>query len=164
MSRSLTIRMPTAREIRQLLRRLEDHLNPWQRRRAEAIVLYATGMTAVAIAQALEAHPNTIYADLHVFAEHGVQALDQLGSPGAPGRLSEAQRAEILRLAEVAPYELGLPYGRWSAAKLRTYLLKQQVVKAVSREHVRRVLQKGGSTSGEFDVSSSAMIPAGRPF
>ena len=107
---------------------------------------------------------GTIYADLHAFAEHGVQALDQLGSPGAPVRLSEAQRAEILRLAEVPPYELGLPYGRWSAAKLRTYLLKQRGVKAVSREHLRLVLPKGGSTSGESDASSSATIPAGRLF
>ena len=162
MSRPLTIRKPTAAEIHQLHRRLEDDLNPWQRRRAEAIVLYATGMIAVEIAHALEVHPNTIYADLHTFAQYGVQAIDQLGSPGAPVRLSEAQRAEIVRLAEVPPYEVGLPYGRWSIAKLRSYLLHQGVVKAISREHLRRVLKKGGSTSGESGASFSVMIPAGR--
>jgi hypothetical protein len=39
MSRPLTIRQPTAAEMRQLHTRLEDDLHPWQRRRAEAIVL-----------------------------------------------------------------------------------------------------------------------------
>jgi hypothetical protein len=52
------MRTPTAVEVRQLHNRLQDHLNRWQRRRAEAIVLYASGMTAVAIAQMLEVHPN----------------------------------------------------------------------------------------------------------
>jgi transposase len=163
MSRPLTIRKPTAAEIRQLHTRLADDLNPWQRRRAEAIVLYATGMIAVEIADALEVHPNTIYTDLHAFAQYGVQAIDQLGSPGAPVRLSEVQRAEILRLAEVPPYEVGLPYGRWSVAKLRSYLLTQGVVKTLSREHLRRVLKKGGSTSGGSAASSSAVTLAGRP-
>jgi transposase len=148
--------------MRQLYARLEAHLNPWQRRRVEAIILYATGMIAVEIAHALEVHPNTIYADLHAFAQHGVRAIDQLGSPGAPVRLNEAQQIEILRLAAVPPYELGLPYGRWSVAKLRSYLLKQRIGKAISREHLRRVLKKGGSTSGGFGASSSVMIPAGR--
>lgn len=108
-------------------------------------------MTAVEIAGALAVHPNTIYTDLHAFAQHGVRAIDQLGSPGAPVRLSEAQRAEIVRLAEVPPYEIGLPYGRWSATKLRSYLLKQGIVKAISREHLRRGLKKG------------AQLPAGPP-
>ena len=163
MSRPLTIRKPTAAEIRQLHTRLADDLNPWQRRRAEAIVLYATGMMAVEIADALEVHPNTIYTDLHTFARYGVHALDQLGSPGAPVRLSQAHRAEILRLAEVPPYEGGLPYGRWSVAKVRSYLLKQGIVKASSREHLRGVLKKGGSISGGSAASSSAVILADRP-
>jgi transposase len=163
MSRPLTIQKPTAAEIRQLHTRLEDDLNAWQRRRAEALVLYATGMMAVEIADALEVHPNTIYTDLHAFAQYGVQAIAQLGSPGAPVRLSEAHRAEMVRLAAVPPYEVGLPYGRWSAAKLRSYLLTQGVVKAISREHLRRVLNKGGATSGGSAASSSAMILAGRP-
>lgn len=163
MSRPLTIRKPTTTEIRQLYARLEAHVNPWQRRRAKALILYATGMIAVEIAHALEVHPNTIYADLHAFAQHGVRALDQLRAPGAPVRLSKAQRIEIVRLAAGPPYELGLPYGRWSVAKLRSYLLQYRIVKALSREHLRRVLQKGGSTSGAFGARSSVMIPTGRP-
>ena len=145
MPRSLIVRKPKAAEIRQLHFSLEGGLNPWQRRRAEAILLYATGMTAVEIAQALDAHLNTIYTDLRSFDQHGLASIQQLHSTGAPVRIESAQIAEILRLAGLPPYELGLPYGRWTLAKLRDYLVKHRIVKAISREHLRRLLKKGGS-------------------
>jgi hypothetical protein len=31
-------------------------------------------------------------------------------------------------LAELPPYELGLPYGRWSLSKLRDYLIEQRLL------------------------------------
>lgn len=158
MPRSLTIRKPTAAEIRQLNQLLEEELRPWQRRRAEAILLYATGMTAMDIAQFLEVHFNTIRADLRAFDQQRLKALRQPRSIGAPSRIDIAQRSEILRLAALPPYELGLPYGRWSATKLRQYLLKRRVVKAISREHLRRVLKKGDSICVESGAKSSAMI------
>jgi hypothetical protein len=39
---------------------------------------------------------------------------------------------------------LGLPYGRWSLAKLRAYLIQPRLLKTISREHLRRVRKKGG--------------------
>jgi len=65
MPRSLTIRKPTAVQVRQLERWLEEDLSFWQRRRAEAVLLYAAGaagLSAVEIAQSLAVHRNTIYA------------------------------------------------------------------------------------------------------
>jgi transposase len=164
MSRSLTISQPKAAAIHQLHKRLEEQLDLGQRRRAEAILLYATGINAVEIAQVLEVHRNTIYADLHAFEQNGMACLDQLHSAGAPLRIGEAQRVEILRLAELPPYELGLPYGRWSVAKLRDYLLKQRVVKAISGEPLRRSLKKGASASVGSGTRSSATTRIGWPF
>jgi transposase len=163
MGRSLTIRKPTTAELRQLQTWLEDKLHIRQLRRAEALLLYATGMTVGRIAQALEVHANTIYADLHAFDQQGVSAIHQLHSLGAPVRISDSQVEEILRIAERPPYELGLPYGRWSGTKLQQYLLKQRIVKALSREHLRRLLQKGALTFGGSGAKSSALIPAGKP-
>jgi transposase len=145
MPRSLNVRKPLTSEIRRLHAALEAGLAVRQRRRAEVLLLYATGMEGMQIAQALSVHPNTVYSDLRSFAQHGVACLDHLGVGGVPARITQAQRAEILRLAEVPPTEVGLPYGRWSLAKLRQYLITTRVVKAISREHLRRVLKKGGS-------------------
>ena len=60
MSRSLTVRKPTAAEMRQMNHLIQEAASRRQRRRAEAIVLYGAGLNAEAIAQALAVHPHTI--------------------------------------------------------------------------------------------------------
>src|SRR5688572_32033333 len=145
MPRPSRVRPPTRREIRHLHQHLGDDLAPRQRRRAEAVLLHAAGLAATEIAAALGAHPNTIYGDLHAFAAHGAACLTRFRPGGAPARLTAAQRAAVLRLAELPPGALGLPEGRWSLATLRAYLLARRAVRAISREHLRRVLKKGAS-------------------
>jgi transposase len=139
------VRKPRAAEIRQLHAAQEHDLTARQRRRAEVLMLYAAGMEAATIAQALDSHVNTIYSDLRAFERDGVDCIRQRLRGGAPARLTEIQRADILRLADMPPSNVGLPYGRWSLSKLREYLLTHRIVKAISREHLRRVLKKGGS-------------------
>lgn len=119
MSRSLRIRKPQAADVRQLHQVLEGSLSPGPRRRAETILLYAAGLTAGDIAHVLDVHVNTIYAALHAFSTHGVAAVHHLGRGGAPQRITAAQLAEVWRLAAMPPYEVGLPYGRWSLATCR---------------------------------------------
>ena len=144
MSRSLRIRKPHAADIRQLHQVFEGSLSPGPRRRAEAILLYTAGLTAGDIANVLDVHVNTIYADLHAFGTHGVAAVHHLSRGGAPQRITEAQLTDVWRWADMPPYELGLPYGRWSLAKFRDYLIKHRVLPPVSREPLRRLLKKGG--------------------
>lgn len=164
MARTLTIRKPRSAEVRQLDNLLEISLTARQRRRAESILLYAAGLTVPEITTVLNAHPDTIYTDLHTFAQDGVEAVKQFDSRGAPQRITEDQRAEILRLAEIPPYEFGLPYGRWSLAQFRAYLIKRRIVKAISREHLRRVLKKGDYPFAASNASSSALIPNDKRF
>jgi transposase len=154
MARPLTVRPPTAQQLRRIHRCLETPLQPWQRRRAEALLLLAAGHPASFIAGLLEAHVNTIYADLHAFARHGLLCLQPLRRRGAPPRLTTAQLKAIGRLAEQSPLALGLPFARWSLAKFRAYLVRERLVGAISREHLRRVLKKGGSPCGASAASS----------
>src|SRR5437773_2780413 len=87
MSRSLIIRKPRTTELCQIHRLLEDKLQSWQRRRAEALVLYAAGLDARAIAHLLGVHRNTIYTDLHAFEQRGLATLRQPRGVGAPARI-----------------------------------------------------------------------------
>ncbi len=146
MSRASTIRRPRADQLRTIHRLLESPLQPWQRRRAETLVLHAAGVSAAEIAQLLGVHVHTTYTDLHAFGQHGLDSVRQPRRLGAPAGLSGVQVRAIWRLAETPPYELGLPYGRWSLAKLRAHLIRQRVLKKVSREHLRRLLKKGASS------------------
>ena len=113
------------------------------------------------MAQLLQVHVNTVYADLRDFAQHGLSFLHRPRRVGAPPRLSQGQIDTIWRLASQPPTTLGLPFGRWTVAKLRDYLIRQRIVKAISREHLRRVLKKGGTPFVAFNASSSIPIPFG---
>ena len=144
MPRPLTVRKPGGAELDYLNTMLEQELSARQRRRAEVLVLYAAGLEGTDIARALDIHVNTVYSDLKAFEHDGLDCVHQRLHGGAPVRIGETQRAEILRLAQAPPSEVGLPYGRWSLSKLRHYLIEQRIVRAVSREHLRQVLKKGG--------------------
>ena len=161
MSRSLTVRKPNADELHRLHQWLEQPLRSWQRRRAEVLLLYAADGSVSTIAQLLQVHRNTVSADLREFARHGLAALTRPRKLGAPPRLSKKQVAAIWRLADRAPTTLGLPFGRWSLAKLRAHLIRQRIVPAISREHLRRVLKRGGTHSATSSASSSPPIPIG---
>ena len=161
MSRPLSVRKPTARELGRVHRWLEGPLQPWQRRRAEVLLLHAAGLSATAMAQLLQVHVNTVYADLRDFDQHGLSSLRRPRRVGAPPRLDPGQIETIWHLANQPPTALGLPLGRWTLAKLRDYLLRHRIVTAISREHLRRVLKKGGTLSGASNASSSIPIPIG---
>ena len=161
MSRPLNARRPSATELRRVHRWLERPLQSWQRRRAEASLLHAAGLPASAMSQLLQVHVNTIYADLRDFAQHGLSSLRRRRRVGAPPRLSQGQIDTIWRLASQPPTTLGLAFGRWTLAQLRDYLIRQRIVKAISREHLRRVLKKGGTPFVASSASSSIPIPTG---
>jgi transposase len=160
----LTGRKPSPAEIHQLFAALEQDLTARQRRRAEVLVLYAAGMEAAAIAQALACHVNTVYAAVHAFDCGGLACIHHRLRDGAPARMSTSQRAELCRLAALTPGEVGLPYGRWSLAKLRQYVLQHHLVQAISREHLRRVLKKKGSASGASSVNCAATTRVDWPY
>jgi len=161
--RSLNIRKPTATQLRIVHRLLQEPLRPWQRRRAETLVLFAAGHHATDIARLLEVHVNTTYADLHAFQRDGVQSLRQDRQVGPRPRLTRGHLAAIWRLAERSPTDVGLPGGRWTLTTLRAYLLRQRLVPAISREHLRRVLKKGGSACGASAANCWATTPSGPP-
>lgn len=148
MPRLLMVRKPTPAEFRRLNELIEEAPTPRQRRKAQALVLYYTGMTARDIAGALGVHPNTIYTDLQAFGQRGWASIQEAAPMGAPARLQEAQIQEVQRIAQTAPAELGEPYGRWSLTTLRTYLIRHHILRKISREHLRQLLKKGASTGG----------------
>lgn len=165
MSRPLKVRKPNNSEQRQLRQVLEVTTTKRICRWAEALLFYAAGLDAVAIAAALELHVNTIYTYLHGFARYGISYVRQLSIPGAPQRIRAAQVDEIARIADQSPTEFGLPYGRWSLAKLREYLIQQRhLLKAISREHLRRILKKRICACAGCNAGSSVTTRSDLPF
>lgn len=164
MARSLKIRKPRRAEISRLEALLAETDQPFIQRRAQAILLYGAGLTAVDIAASLQVDPRTIYRDLQAFEQAGLACLQAPAPGGALPRLQAEQVMVLWRLAETPPLELGLPYGRWTLGKLRTYVRQARIIKEISREHLRRLLKKGGCTFSGSSARLSAMTHSGSPF
>ncbi len=159
MSRTLTVRLPTAREMRWLEVWLEEEHSVQVQRRAYAILYYGLGWEGQAIAEALRAHPNTIYADLHAFGRDGLACLQPLAVGGAPQRITSEQLARLWDWAERLPSDFGLLDARWTLASFREFVVRRQrLLKRISLEHLRRVLKKRIFAFGASNVSSSVGI------
>jgi transposase len=164
MARNLLIRKPRWDEACALEVISQDSLHPGVRRRAEAVLLYAAGLNLESIAKSLGAHPNTISADLHAFDEQGVDAVEALEAARSARNVTPEQQAAICQIADLSPVEFGLPWGRWSLAKLRDWLVANRLVKSISREHLRRVLKKGRCAWCGSGTRSCATIRSARRF
>jgi transposase len=161
MARSLNIRTPRLAEFRKLDQLLCAELHPRQHRRAQAVLLHGQGLSGVDIAAALGVHPLTIYADLRAFAAAGLGCLQPPRRGGPAKLLDPEQEARICHLAEASPIDLGLPFSRWTLRRLRAYLIKERVVGRISREHLRRVLRKGGCATPASSARSLAATRSG---
>jgi len=142
MARLMKVRRPRTAEIRHLSKRILKLEDAPQRWRAEVLILFGMRLNPLEIAVAQGIHPNTVYKDLHAFAQLGLQAVEQVQDRGAPSRLTTVQVNELVRLAEQSPQEVGLPYSRWSLRKLSAYLVKTHMVKSIGRERLRQLLKK----------------------
>ena len=165
MTRTLTVRKPTQRETLELEHLLESELVPQARRRAETILYHGLGMNGQQLAEALHVHPNTIYADLRAFEREGLACVCPLPMGGTPRRISDQQLNVIWSWAECLPRDLGLPDPRWTLANFREFLVKRQrVLKQISLEHLRRLLNKKIFAFGALRANSSAPIRNAQPF
>jgi len=153
MPRKLTVRKPTLAEFRRLNQLIEEAPTTRQQRKAHVLVLHYVGMNARDIATALGVHPNTIYGDLQAFRRRGLASLQSCGPRGAPPRIQMRQVDTARRIAETPPIELGEPYGHWSLATLRAYLIRHHILPDISREYLRQLLKKGASTSAASNAS-----------
>lgn len=154
MTRTLNVRKPTVAEMRHLEVLLEEDLPPQVERRARAIWDYGCGLTGAAIAQGLRVHPNTIYADLHAFAQEGLGAVHPLSVGGAPQHITAKHLQQIWQWAECAPSEFGLLDARWTLASFREFVVKRRrLLKRISLEHLRRLLKKTTFVFGGLNAS-----------
>jgi transposase len=165
MTRTLTVRKPTRREIQELELMLEGELSSQAHRRAETILYYGLGLNGRQLAEALHVHPNTVYADLQAFEREGLACVRPVSVGGAPRRISDQQLNAIWHWAESLPRDLGLLDPRWTLANFRDFLVnRQRVLKRISLEHLRRLLKKKIFVFAGSRVNSPASIRNVQPF
>ena len=117
------------------------------RQRAQILLASDSQVPAPEIARVLQTDENQVR---RVIAEFNLDGMDSLRPPiggGHPRRIDDDTREAIRAIALARPCDLGEPATRWSLSRLRRYLIRHRVVKAISKEHLRRLLNKMGITA-----------------
>jgi transposase len=112
--------------------------------RQRALVLLASNtlMSAPEIARMLLTDESHVRKVIHDFNRHGFESLRPRFRGGRPRRISIDDEARIVAVAGARPDALGVPYTRWSLAKLSRYLRGQGLV--VSPAQLGRILARNG--------------------
>src|SRR5207244_13532756 len=79
-------------------------------------------LSAPQIARMLLTDESQVRKVIHDFNLHGFESLRPRFGGGRPRRISTDDEARIVAVAGVRPDTLGVPYTRWSLAKLSRYL------------------------------------------
>lgn len=141
MARPQTFTVRLTAEQRESLEQLRGQpLSRKQQYRREILLRADAGDTDQEIADELGVHAATVGRVRRRFAEHGLDAaLADRPRPGAPPKLDGKREAMVIALACT-----DAPGGRdrWSIRLLARRAVELEVVEAVSRETVRRVLKK----------------------
>ncbi len=103
--------------------------------------MVGTGMSVAQIAGlAFEDRARDV---LHNFNADGFESLYPRYAGGRPPVFTLAERREIKKIAKSKPAEYGLPFSRWSLAKLADFLVAEGVVGDTSHEGLRGTAARG---------------------
>jgi len=112
------------------------------RQRASILLASNTLMSVPEIARMWMTDESQVRKVIHEFNRHGWESLRPRFGGGRPRRISIDDEQRIVAIAGARPDALGVPYTRWSLAKLARYLAGQAIV--VSPAHLGRILARNG--------------------
>ena len=112
------------------------------RQRASILLASNTLMSAPQIARMWMTDESHVRKVIHEFNKHGFDSLRPRFGGGRPRRISTDDEQRIVAIAGARPDTLGVPYTRWSLAKLSRYLAEQEI--EVSPAHLGRILARNG--------------------
>lgn len=111
--------------------------------RAEIILRRSVGEKSVEIAQRLGLETDSITRWVKRFNAKGFEGLKDQQGRGRKPRYSEADRGQMLVIAQTKPEKLGLAFGHWSIRRLASYL-NEQLGLGVSRAQLASILEAEG--------------------
>jgi transposase len=112
------------------------------RQRAMILLASNTLMSAPEISRMLLTDESQVRKVIHDFNRHGFESLRPRFRGGRPRRISIDDEQRIVAVAGARPDTLGVPYTRWSLAKLSRYLRGQDI--EVSPAQLGRILARNG--------------------
>lgn len=124
-----------------LLKTLKEHENPYVREKLLILLLMNDGKTYQEISNFLDiSYPTVAYWAVHGDPDNLKSFLDGRRE-GNFRKVTQEYENLLLEVIEKEPTEYGYEFGRWTAARLATYLEKITGIK-LSGSQVRRILER----------------------
>ena len=132
------ITLPPLEESTQteLCRRYEEASDAETRTRYQMLLLSAKGQTSTQIAQIVLRSQDTVMRVLKRLFTGGLDAVPRRMPPGRERKVTPAWEAELVRVIELDPHEVGQDTANWTTEKLAEYLGAQTGIQ-VTEETVR---------------------------
>jgi transposase len=111
------------------------------RLRYQMVLLAGDGLTAPPIAPLVRRSEATVQRVLHRYRAGGLPAVPHRPRPGAAPAVPPAWEAELCRVIELDPHDVGVPSSLWTTGLLAGYLAGR-TGHATSDETVRRSLHR----------------------
>jgi transposase len=132
------IAITEGRKLQNIIRRGSNRVKV---RRAQVILASAQGSKVPDIARTLYFSPQHIRTIIKDFNGNGFKALEPRYSGGRPPKFNDEQKSLIIETALCPPNLLGVPFTRWSLAKLRDFIIEEKIVDSISIETIRQLLR-----------------------
>jgi len=132
-----------AATLTELRRRYEETPNVESRTRYQMILLAQQDYKVPQIARMVLRSEDTIARVLKRFLAGGLDAVPRRTPPGRERRVTATWEAELLRVIELDPHEVGQETANWTTEGLAAYLGKQTGIQ-VTEETVRVYLHAHG--------------------
>jgi transposase len=126
-----------------LQQRYEETTNAETRTRNQMIVLAHQGHRVPQIARMVLRSEDTVARVLKRFVAGGLDAIPRRTSPGRQRSVTVAWEAELIRVIELDPHEVGQETANWTTELLAEYLGQQTGI-TVTHETVRVYLHAHG--------------------
>lgn len=128
-----SLEKPTLAELRS---RYEETTDAETRTRYQILVLSLRGQTSSQIAQTVLRSQDTVVRVIKRFLTGGLDAVPRRTAPGRERQVTAAWEAELLRVIELDPHEVGQEAANWTTERLAAYLGQQTGIH-VTEETVR---------------------------
>lgn len=112
-------------------------------RRTHAVLGYIEGKKAATLAKELGVVRGAFYQWLRWYEVQGAEGLRARKRPGAPPRLSDAQKEELAAIIETGPQSIGLTSGLWTGPMVGDVILDRYGVR-YHHQHIPRLLHQLG--------------------
>lgn len=143
MTAPITLPPLEAATLTELRRRYEETPNVESRTRYQMILLAQQDYKVPQIARMVLRSEDTIARVLKRFLAGGLDAVPRRTPPGRERRVTATWEAELLRVIELDPHEVGQETANWTTEGLAAYLGKQTGIQ-VTEETVRVYLHAHG--------------------